>query len=99
VARNGTLFTSRGRFSIKNQRFKQDEKPLDPDCQSYSCKNFSRAYLRHLYISGEINAALLNSLHNVYFYLDFMCKIRYAIQLKSFKEFKEKFLLNYKEGV
>ena len=99
VARNGTLFTSRGRLSIKNQRFKRDNNPPDPGCPCYTCKNFSRAYLRHLYISGEINAAILNSLHNVHFYLDFMSKIRYAIQLNGFKEFKEKFVLKYNEGV
>jgi queuine tRNA-ribosyltransferase len=99
VARNGALFTSRGRFSIKNQRFKYDKNPPDPGCQCYTCKNFSRAYLRHLYISGEINAAILNSIHNVYFYLDFMYKIRYAIRLDNFKGFKEKFLQSYKQGV
>ncbi len=99
VARNGALFTSRGRFSIKNQRFKYDKNPPDPGCQCYTCKNFSRAYLRHLYISGEINAAILNSIHNVYFYLDFMYKIRYAIRLNNFKGFKEKFLQSYKQGV
>jgi queuine tRNA-ribosyltransferase len=99
VARNGTLFTSRGRLSIKNQRFKHDKNPLDPDCQCYTCKNFSRAYLRHLYISGEINSAILNSLHNVHFYLDFMKKIRYAIGLNNFKGFKEEFLQSYKQGV
>jgi queuine tRNA-ribosyltransferase len=99
MARNGALFTSRGRLSIKNQRFKTDKNPLDPECQCYTCKNFSRAYLRHLYISGEINAAVLNSLHNVHFYLDFMSKMRYAIQLSYFKEFREKFLSKYQEGV
>ncbi len=99
VARNGALFTSRGRISIKNRRYKQDQNPPDPDCRCYTCKNFSRAYLRHLYISGEINAAILNSLHNIFFYLDFMSKIRYAIQLNNFKEFKEKFLSTYNEGV
>jgi queuine tRNA-ribosyltransferase len=99
VARNGTLFTSRGRLSIKNQRFKHDKNPLDEGCQCYTCKNFSRAYLRHLYTSGEINAAILNSIHNVHFYLDFMCKIRYAIGLNNFKGFKEKFLQSYKQGV
>ena len=99
VARNGLLFTSRGRLSIKNQRYKQDKEPPDPGCQCYTCTNFSRAYLRHLYISGEINAAILNSIHNIHFYLDFMCKIRYAIQLNKFSEFREQFLLNYKEGV
>jgi len=99
VARNGTLFTSRGRLSIKNQRFKKDKLPLDPECQCYTCKNFSRGYLRHLFMSSEINAAILNSIHNIHFYLDFMYKMRYAIQLKKFKDFKEKFLLSYNKGV
>ncbi|MDQ1352632.1 MAG: queuine tRNA-ribosyltransferase [Acidobacteriota bacterium] len=98
-ARNGCLFTSRGKLSIKNERFKFDEKPPDPDCQCYTCRNFSRAYLRHLYISKEINASILNSIHNIHFYLDFMSKIRYSIKLKKFTEFKKNFLLSYQEGV
>jgi queuine tRNA-ribosyltransferase len=98
-ARNGTLFTSKGKLSIKNQRFKYDKTPLDPDCGCYTCRNFSRAYLRHLYISREINASILNSIHNIYFYLDFISKIRYSIKLNRFSEFKKKFLLSYKKGV
>ncbi|HLP61179.1 MAG TPA: tRNA guanosine(34) transglycosylase Tgt [Candidatus Deferrimicrobium sp.] len=98
-ARNGCLFTSRGKLSIKNERFKFDEAPPDPDCQCYTCRNFSRAYLRHLYISKEINASILNSIHNIYFYLDFMSKIRYSIKLEKFNEYKNKFLLSYQKGV
>jgi queuine tRNA-ribosyltransferase len=98
-ARRGTLFTSRGKLSIKNQRFKLDESPLDPDCSCYACRNFSRAYLRHLYLSKEIGSAVLNTIHNIHFYLDFMSKIGYAIELKGFKKFKEAFLTLYNQGV
>lgn len=98
-ARNGTLFTSRGKLVIKNERFKFDKKPVDPDCNCYTCKNFSRAYLRHLYITKEIASSILNTIHNIHFYLDFMSKIRYAIKLNKFREYKEKFLYLYKEGV
>jgi queuine tRNA-ribosyltransferase len=98
-ARNGSLFTSRGKLAIKNERYKFDTAPPDPDCRCYTCRNFSRAYLRHLYISREINASILNSIHNIHFYLDFMSKIRYSIKLSKFDGFKKKFLLNYKEGV
>jgi len=98
-ARNGTLFTSNGKLAIKNERYKYDKSPLDPECNCYTCKNFSRAYLRHLYISREINASILNSFHNIHFYLDFMSKIRYAIKLNKFKEFKRNFLIIYQKGV
>ena len=98
-ARNGTLFTSKGKLSIKNQCFTFDKNPLDPDCACYTCRNFSRAYLRHLYISKEINASILNSIHNIHFYLDFISKIRYSIKLNNFNEFKKEFLFNYKKGV
>ncbi len=98
-ARNGCLFTSLGKLSIKNERYKSDGNPPEPGCKCYTCRNFSRAYLRHLYISREINASILNSIHNVHFYLDFMSKIRYAITLNKFNEFKKSFLMSYKKGV
>jgi len=98
-ARNGTLFTSRGKITIKNERYKTDSEPLDSNCRCYTCRNFSRAYLRHLYISKEINSAILNTIHNLYFYLDFMNKIRYAIKQNKFTTFKENFLSLYKKGV
>jgi len=98
-ARNGTLFTYKGRINIKQERYKFDEKPIDEDCNCYTCKNYSRAYLRHLYLTHEINSSILNTIHNVHFYLDFMQKIRYSIKLNQFQEFKENFLKIYKKGV
>ena len=88
-ARNGTLFTSQGRISIKNQKYADDPRPVDENCQCYTCRNFSRAYLRHLYERGEISSAILNTIHNLYFYLDIFRKMRQAIQSNSFQEFKK----------
>ena len=78
-ARNGQLFTSEGRLAIKNARFAEDERPLDPACGCYTCRTHSRAYLRHLFVSGEIGAAVLNTVHNLRFYLDTMARVRQAI--------------------
>jgi queuine tRNA-ribosyltransferase len=78
-ARNGQLFTSQGRLAIKNARFTDDPAPLDPACGCYTCRTFSRAYLRHLFVAGEIGAAVLNTLHNLRFYLDTMARVREAI--------------------
>ncbi|MDI6801229.1 MAG: tRNA guanosine(34) transglycosylase Tgt [Thermodesulfovibrionales bacterium] len=88
-ARNGTLFTSRGRVSIKRTEFKADPEPLDPECGCYTCRNYSRAYLRHLFLSKEILSMRLNTIHNLYFYLDFFRKMREAIDNRTFKEFKQ----------
>jgi queuine tRNA-ribosyltransferase len=79
-ARNGTLFTWRGRVNIKRAEFAADPRPLDEDCSCYCCRNFSRAYLRHLYMAGEILSSQLNSLHNLYFYHRLMDKCREAIR-------------------
>lgn len=78
-ARNGCLFTSKGRVLIKNAAYAEDDRPIDPDCRCPVCRRYSRAYLRHLYMANEILAATLNSLHNIYFYLDRMNEIRKAI--------------------
>jgi queuine tRNA-ribosyltransferase len=78
-ARNGQLFTSEGRLSIKNARFAEDPGPLDPTCGCYTCRTFPRAYLRHLFVAGEIGAAVLNTVHNLRFYLDTMARVREAI--------------------
>lgn len=78
-ARNGSLFTSRGTISIKQARYRDDPAPLDPECDCTVCRNYSRAYLRHLYMAGEINSAILNTYHNVHFYLGWMQQIREAI--------------------
>ncbi|HEK86624.1 MAG: tRNA guanosine(34) transglycosylase Tgt [Candidatus Saccharicenans sp.] len=97
-ARNGTLFTSQGRISIKNQKYADDPRPLDENCNCYTCRNFSRAYLRHLYERSEITSAILNTIHNLHYYLDIFRKIRQAIQSNSFQEFKKAIIeKNYKE--
>ena len=78
-ARNGCLFTSRGRLLIKNARYADDPRPVDEACGCLACRRYSRAYLRHLFMANEILAAVLNTHHNLYFYLDIMRKIRDAI--------------------
>jgi queuine tRNA-ribosyltransferase len=80
-ARNGWLFTSEGRLSIRNARYARDEKPLDERCGCPVCMRYSRAYLRHLFMSHEMLGAILNTRHNIYFYLDMMREIRQAIRL------------------
>ena len=79
VARNGTLFTSQGRISIKATKYKNDSGPLDPACNCYTCQNHSRAYLRHLFLSGEILSMRLNTLHNLHYYLSLMRSLRKSI--------------------
>lgn len=86
-ARNGTLFTSAGKLSIKNARFAGDEGPLDPECGCYTCAHFSRAYLRHLFVAREMTAATLNTIHNLFFYVDLMKRIRVAIEEDRFASF------------
>jgi len=95
-ARNGCLFTSRGKLIIKNARHAGDDSPVDPECPCMVCRKYSRAYLRHLYLSSEMLAATLNTYHNLYFYLDIMRKIRQAIALDRFCEFKESFISRYR---
>jgi len=90
-ARNGQLFTSEGRINIKNARHAEDDGPLDPACDCYTCRTHSRAYLRHLYLAGEMTAGTLNTLHNLTFYLDTMRRIREAISLRTFDKFRQAF--------
>jgi len=87
-ARNGTLFTSKGKVVIKNLKYAQDQRPLDEECSCYTCQNFSRAYLRHLYERQEISSAILNTIHNLHFYLDIFSKIRQAIQSNLYHSLK-----------
>ena len=88
-ARNGQLFTSEGPLSIKNARFAEDDRPPDSTCGCYTCRNFSRAYLRHLYVVNEMTAATLNTMHNLQFYLDTLRQIREAIVLDRFENFRK----------
>ena len=90
-ARNGQFLTRTGPLSIKNARYAEDPQPPDPDCACPTCRRFSRAYLRHLFMAGEMTAATLNSLHNLHFYLDTMRRIREAIVLGSFDELRAEF--------
>jgi queuine tRNA-ribosyltransferase len=91
-ARNGTFFTSFGKLVIRNSRYERDHGPLDDACRCYTCRNYSRAYLRHLFNAGEVLALRLGTIHNLSFYLGLMQKIRGSIQEDRFKEFKKKFL-------
>ena len=97
-ARNGQLFTRQGRVNVKNARYKSDQRPPDEACRCRVCARYSRAYLRHLYMSGEILYSILSSLHNVAFYLDTMARIRQAISLGTFNEFQYSFLKDLARG-
>jgi queuine tRNA-ribosyltransferase len=90
-ARNGQLLTREGPLVIKNAQYAEDPLPPDPACGCYTCRHFSRAYLRHLYVAGEMTAATLNTLHNLYFYLDTMKRIREAITFGSFEQLRLEF--------
>src|SRR5688572_23210843 len=94
-ARNGQLFVPTGLLNIKNARYAEDDRPLDPDCSCPTCRRYSRAYLRHLFMSGEITSAALNTLHNLHFYLDTMRRIREAIVFGTFGIFRQEFLQTF----
>nr|WP_320193713.1 tRNA guanosine(34) transglycosylase Tgt [uncultured Desulfobacter sp.] len=90
-ARNGQLFTSTGTVNIPNAKYKTDDRPIDENCGCYTCRNYSRAYLRHLYKSRELLSYRLNTIHNLYYYLDLMAKMRHAIKEGRFPEFQQQF--------
>jgi queuine tRNA-ribosyltransferase len=91
-ARNGQLFTRRGRISVRNARFRNDALPPDPECGCYTCRTTSLAYLRHLHMAGEIVAATLLTIHNLAYYLDTLRGIRQSILLGRFEEFRQETL-------
>ncbi len=91
-ARNGQLFTSRGRLSIRNARHRDDPRPADPDCRCPTCRTASRAYLRHLHQANEMTAATLMTIHNLFFYLDMMEAMRQSIRLCRFEEWRRETL-------
>ncbi len=94
-ARNGQLLTREGPVNIRNARFAEDDRPIDDTCGCYTCRHFSRAYLRHLATVGEMTSATLNTLHNLHFYLDTMRRIRDAIEFGSFEELRQEFLRSF----
>jgi len=86
-ARNGMLFTSTGKISIKQAQYAEDPRPVDESCHCYACRHYSRAYLRHLYLSNEILSSRLNTIHNIYYYMNWMKRIRTAIEEGNLIEF------------
>ncbi len=97
-ARNGMLFTRFGKLVIKHARYAEDPAPIDPGCQCYTCRHYSRAYLRHLYLGGEILSARLNTVHNLHFYFALMKEIRQAIAAARLPEFARSFQLQWESG-
>ena len=97
LARNGAAMTSHGRISIKNARYERDFTPLDPECDCYTCRNYSRAYLRHLYKANEILSSMLLSRHNLHFLVNTMKNIREAIEQDRFTEYKREFYRKYED--
>jgi queuine tRNA-ribosyltransferase len=93
-ARNGTLFTSSGKMSIKQAQYAEDSRPVDEDCLCYTCRHYSRAYLRHLYLANEILSSRLNTIHNLYYYISLLAGIRGAIQEGTFLDFSENKIQN-----
>ena len=96
VARNGTAMITEGRLVVRNAQYAEDFRPIDENCTCYTCRNFSRAYIRHLFHAKEIFALRLLSIHNLHFLLDFAKKMRTAIAEDKFVEFKNKFLAEFK---
>ena len=90
-ARNGQLFTSQGKINIKNAKYAEDPGPLDPECPCETCTHYSRAYLRHLFICGEVLSARLNTLHNLTYYLNLMTQMRNAILENRFDDWVKTF--------
>jgi queuine tRNA-ribosyltransferase len=97
-ARNGMLFTRRGEITIKNAVYAEDPGPIDPDCGCYTCRNYSRAYLRHLYLAKELLSYRLNTWHNLYYFMELMQEIRQAVGLDRLEDFKKAFYLQRKES-
>ncbi|MFH1823773.1 MAG: tRNA guanosine(34) transglycosylase Tgt [Candidatus Firestonebacteria bacterium] len=95
IARNGTIYTSKGRLVVRNAVYSSDFSPLDDECDCYTCKNFTRAYLRHLINTGEITGMMLNTLHNLYFMVKLISKIKQVIIEDRFLEEKQSFFKKY----
>jgi queuine tRNA-ribosyltransferase len=98
AARHACLYTSEGRVLIKNARYAQDQRPIDPRCTCSVCRRYSRAYLRHLFAAGELTAAILATHHNVHFYLDIMRQIREAIEFGNLANFSSGMHARYAAG-
>jgi len=97
-ARNGTLFTSAGRMTIKNAKYAEDGRPVDEDCDCYTCSNYSRAYLRHLFMAREILSYRLNTIHNLSYYSRLMADLRAAIREETIAKYRAKFYKSYRKN-
>jgi queuine tRNA-ribosyltransferase len=98
AARHACLYTSEGRVLIRNARYAQDQRPIDPACACSVCRRYTRAYLRHLFAGGELTAAILATHHNVHFYLDIMGQIREAIEFGNLAKFSSEMRARYVAG-
>lgn len=94
-ARNGMLFTKHGYIAIKQAQYLEDDGPIDSECSCYTCKNYSRAYLRHLHMAKEILSSVLSTIHNLHYYLNLLHDVRLAIREDRFSQFKKDFISNY----
>lgn len=98
IARNGTVLTHRGKLVVRNAEYARDFTPLDPDCDCYACRHYTRAYIRHLIKAGEVLGIRLTTIHNLHFVLRLMEEIREAIRQGKIMEYRGKFLKNYQDG-
>jgi queuine tRNA-ribosyltransferase len=99
IARNGAVLTRRGRLNLRNAQFTADPAPIEADCACYTCRTFSRAYLRHLVVTKEITGLRLTTLHNLYFMLETMRRIRHSILDGTFADYRAEFLAGYEPVV
>jgi queuine tRNA-ribosyltransferase len=99
TARNGLLFTGRGRVNIKNARFTEDQRPLDEACGCHTCRTHTRAYLRHLFRADELTGLRLNSIHNVHYFLALMAGAREAIEAGRFEAFRRERQEGWRAGL
>ncbi len=95
IARNGTAMTSKGKVVVRNATYEKDFTPLDSECDCYTCRNYTRAYIRHLIKAGEILGARLLTIHNLYFLVNLMKNVRDAINEDRFQQFREEFYKSY----
>jgi queuine tRNA-ribosyltransferase len=98
-ARNALLFTSRGRLTIRNARFAEDQRPVDPDCGCFTCRTYTRAYLRHLAKADELTGLRLNTIHNIHYYLALMADARAAIEARRFDAFRAERVSAWRAGL
>jgi queuine tRNA-ribosyltransferase len=98
LGRNGTAFTSEGRVQIRNSEFARQERPIEEGCECYACRNFSRAYIRHLHNVGEILGVRLTTIHNIHFFAVLMSRIRESIESASLEKLKRRYYNLYKNN-